>query len=57
MQFEAEEPINLRFAACGDVLEYLVALNAAIVTDTQRCGIHQADATARLKARTQVGAH
>ncbi len=47
VQLKAVEPAHRRFAALGDAPERLVAVDASVVADLQRCGIDKGNAVGR----------
>ena len=56
MQFEAKEPIDRSFSACGKVFKHFMLWNPAVVADFQRGGVHKTDAATLTKTRSQISA-
>ena len=43
IRLESKEPAHGALSSHGDSLENLVAMNALVMADTQRCGVHEID--------------
>lgn len=56
MQLETKKPVDARFSAAGTVGKDPMRVDAAVVTDLQRCRVNEGDAAAPPLSRLQVAA-